>query len=173
MRHRKAEIAGLEIEVLLIPQVNLAEGADISGGTDQHGAVEQLVAGALADSGDQVQLALGGNLGPRLDRRPAGHGLGGREGFLARLEHVAAVAELRQHDQFRASIGGAADQPYGMRDVGFDRADRRLHLNAGNPGLRVVQRRVARIHRTPLLCVAQNKKPPNAPRETQSEGYTA
>src|SRR5262249_37518388 len=158
MKHGKAEIARLEIKVLLVPEVNLSERPDMSGGPDQDSAVEELVAIALANAGDDVQLVFCRNLAPRLDCSPAGNALRDGEGFLARLEHVAGVGKLRQHDKLRAEPSGAIDQCEAVLNVGFDLSDHRLHLNAGNPDLGFIRHlRVERIHRTPLLYIAQNK----------------
>jgi len=130
---------------------------------DQHGAVEELGAVALADAGDQMQPVFGGYFAPGAHRWSRRHWLGCRERLLARPEYVSAVAELGQHHKPGAEPNRAGDQLNAVGDIRFDVSDRRLHLNAGNLDLRFVGcRRGKRIHRTPLLCVAQNKKPPNA-----------
>ncbi len=113
--------------------MDLAKGPDIAGRPDQDRAVEELIFVAFADACDQMQFVFRRDLAPGLDGRPVRNRLRQREGFLARLEHVPGVGQLREHDELRAELDGAADQAEAVRDIVFDLSDHRLHLNAGDP----------------------------------------
>src|SRR6266478_4772222 len=104
MKYRKAEVAGFEVQILFVPEMDLAECPDVTGRPDQHRAVEELIAVAFADASDQMQFVLRRDLAPGSHGRPIGDRLGQREGFLARLEHVSGVGKLRQHDQPRTEL---------------------------------------------------------------------
>ena len=56
-------------------------------------------------------------------RRPVGHLLGQRERFLARLEHIAGVAQLGQHRELGARARGLLDHLQAARDVALLLAD--------------------------------------------------
>ena len=138
MKHRKAQVARLEVQILLIPEMNLAKCADVAVRRDQHRAVEEFCAGAFADAGDQMQPELRGNLAPGSHGASAGDGFRCGESFLARQEHVSGVGELWQHDQLRAERRRTIDQPDAVGDVDLDLSDRRLHLDTGDLDLRLI-----------------------------------
>jgi len=77
--HREAEIARLEEQRLLVPEVHLAKRADVPGRGDHHGGVVQLLAAVLVDSRHQVQVVRPSELRPGAARRPTGDFLGQRE----------------------------------------------------------------------------------------------
>jgi len=128
MKHRKAEVATLEIEGLGVPQMILSIGSDGTIRTDNDGAVVEPHAVTLEEAGDQVHIPL------RRRFYPGGNGGAGRrifrqlEGLLAGGEDVSGIAELGQDDEIGARIGGAGDQRQAGRYVLFQFSDPRLEL---------------------------------------------
>ena len=69
---------------------------------------------------------------PGPDGRAVRYGLGELERLVAALEHVARVAQLRQHDQARAVACRLLDHAERLAEVRLLLADHRLHLDAGD-----------------------------------------
>src|SRR6267154_1613239 len=75
VEYRKSQVAGLEIQVLLVPEMNLAKRSDVAVWPDKHCAVEELGSVALAHTGDEMQVVLRGYLAPCSDRSSVGNRL--------------------------------------------------------------------------------------------------
>src|SRR6266852_939455 len=75
VKYRKAQVAGLEIQVLFVPEMNLAKRSDVAVWSDKHRTVEELGSVALADTGDEMQLVLRGYLAPGSRRSSVGNRL--------------------------------------------------------------------------------------------------
>jgi hypothetical protein len=118
---------------LLVPQVHLAEGADMTVRADEHGRVVERLPLALADAGRDVEPVVAREAGPGPRRLPVRDRLGEREGLVPALEHVAGVAQLRQDDQPGAVPRRLLDERGALLDVGGLLPDSRLHLDARDP----------------------------------------
>src|SRR5439155_3783804 len=101
--HREPHVAGLEEEVLLVPEVHLAERPDVPGGADDDRGVVERLPVALANAGHQMEAVLARDVFPRLTGRSVRDLFRESKGFVTRLEDVTRVAELRQDDQPRAA----------------------------------------------------------------------
>src|SRR5439155_851228 len=111
--HRESHIAGLEEEVLLVPEVHLAERPDVPGrADDDRGVVERLPV-ALVDAGHQMEAVLARDVLPRLTGRPVRDLFRESKGFVARVEDVTRVAELGQADQAQAMFTTASSRVFG------------------------------------------------------------
>ena len=116
LEHGKAHVAGLEVEILLVPQVHLAEGADVAVRADH----DRSCCRARRPSRSLIPATM---CRPRraaisiqaLAGRPVRDRLGERERLLAALEHVARVAQLRQDDQAGAVAGRLLDHAERLR----------------------------------------------------------
>jgi hypothetical protein len=128
--HRKSEIARLEEEILLVPQVNLAEGANIAVRSDHHGAVVKEIAVSFRNAGDDVQIMVLCRFGPGLGGRSSRNFLRQPESFLAALEDIARIGEFGQNDQVGAVSCGFVDQRDGAFDIVVLLPNHRFHLNA-------------------------------------------
>src|SRR5262249_15405850 len=128
-----AEIARLEDEPLLRPKVILAVAAgNVAVRPDEHGRVEELAAALLRDAGGDEDAMLARSSAPGRGARAALDLLRQREGFVPAREHVARIAQLRQHDGSGAGLGGLGDEAQAALDIALAFPDMRLHLHAGD-----------------------------------------
>src|SRR6267142_4416231 len=75
VKYRKSQVAGFKIQVLLVPEVNLAKCSDVAVWPDKHGAVEELGSVALTHTGYEMQVVLRGYRAPCSHRSSVGNRL--------------------------------------------------------------------------------------------------
>jgi hypothetical protein len=132
VEHGKAEIAGLEEQVLLVPEMHFPERADIAFGADHDSTVVEVGPGTFGNPRDDMHAVPCRALRPGLNRWSARNLLGKAECFLARGEHVTGIGQFRQHDEVGALRRRLVDQFKAVRDIGGDVAEHRLQLNTGD-----------------------------------------
>src|SRR5215469_14961573 len=86
----------------------------------------------LVDSGHHMQAVLSRCFLPTAAGRSVWNLLRKCEGFFARVEHVAGVTKLRQHEQMRTIDCGILDELKAPLNVPRLLPYDRLHLDAGN-----------------------------------------
>src|SRR5262249_38876075 len=135
-----AAVAGREEAVLLVPEMELAIGARPAvRRQDDRGVVER-AAFSLGDSGDEDETVVAAALEPRRAGRPSRDVLRELEELIGALEDVAAVAELRQHEQLCAALRRLVDQlerapdvPLLLPHARLELADRDPHRSTSQP----------------------------------------
>jgi hypothetical protein len=132
VEYRKAEITGLEEQVLLVPEMHFSERADIAFGADHDGAVVEIRPGSFGNPRDNMHAVPRRALRPSFNRRPARNLLGKAECLLTRGEHVTGIGQFREYDEVGALRRGPIYQLQAVRDIGGDVAENRLHLNTGD-----------------------------------------
>ena len=100
----QAEIAGLEEELLLVPQMHLSVPTDEAVGADEHGRVVELAPVGLGQPAADVDAALTRDLRPHRGRLAAEDGLHQLCDLVTGVEDVARIAELGQDEQLRPVV---------------------------------------------------------------------
>ena len=132
MEDGQPQIAGLEPQVFVVPDLQLAVFADDAFGSEQHSGVVQAVAAVLVQTGVEIDLPLPRQVLEHPAAPASRDGFGQCERFLAVREHISADAELGQHDQLRAVIRGLGCLGEAVRQVSFRLPHNGLHLHDGD-----------------------------------------